>query len=89
MVQACPVVASAAGGLAEIVVDGVTGFLTPPGDAPALAQQIAQILGDPILAGAMGAAGRARAAGCFSMNRCVEDFLTLYARLMAEPATVT
>jgi glycosyltransferase involved in cell wall biosynthesis len=58
-----PVVASAVGGLADLVVDGATGILVPPGDVEALRGAIARLLGDPLLREKMGQAGRARAAG--------------------------
>lgn len=63
-----PVVASRAGGVPEAVEDGVTGILVPPGDPAATAAAVRRLLGDPALAAAMGAAGRARAAG-FSWAR--------------------
>jgi glycosyltransferase involved in cell wall biosynthesis len=53
-----PVVAARCGGIAETVVDGVTGFTVRPGDANALAERVAELLGDPERARAMGAAGR-------------------------------
>jgi glycosyltransferase involved in cell wall biosynthesis len=56
--QACarPVVASALGGLREIIVDGETGALFPPGDAAALAAAAARVLTDPGYAARLGAA---------------------------------
>ena len=56
-----PVVATAVGGVAEIVADGQSGYVTPPGDAVALAQCVQRLLLDPAAAAAMGAAGRALA----------------------------
>jgi type III pantothenate kinase len=55
-----PIVAACSGGLAEIVVDGVTGVLTPPGDAAALCEAMQTLLADPARRQAMGAAGRER-----------------------------
>jgi glycogen synthase len=55
-----PVVASAVGGITDMVVDGETGLLAPPGDAKALSESIAKVLGDPELASSMGLAGRDR-----------------------------
>lgn len=51
-----PVVATAVDGTPEIVRDGETGLLVPPGDAGALAAALARILDDPALAGRMGEA---------------------------------
>jgi glycogen(starch) synthase len=56
-----PVVASSAGGLAEIVMDSETGFLVPPGDDLRLAQRIVQVLLDHGIATRMGLAARERA----------------------------
>ncbi|MEO5680081.1 MAG: glycosyltransferase [Acidimicrobiales bacterium] len=57
-----PVVASAVGGLTTLVDDGVTGFLVETRDAAAFADAAATILGDPLLAAAMGDAAARRAA---------------------------
>ena len=61
MAMGRPVVAARSGGLGEVVVDGCTGLLTPPGDAAGLADALRRLLGDPELARRMGAAGRQRA----------------------------
>lgn len=53
-----PVVASRCGGIAETVVDGVTGYTTEPGDVEALAARVVALLRDPRAARSMGAAGR-------------------------------
>ena len=55
-----PVVASAVGGLPELVEDGVTGRLVPPGDAPALAGALSAVVTDPAAARRLGAAARER-----------------------------
>ncbi len=57
-----PVVASAAGGPAEIITDGENGLLTPYGDIGSLARAIARYLDDRAFASRMGAAARVRAA---------------------------
>ncbi len=56
-----PVVASAVGGLAELVVDGTTGIHVPPGDVPALRNALERIVADAPLRARLGAAGRERA----------------------------
>ena len=63
-----PVVASSAQGLAEIVVDGVTGVLVPPGDPRALADAVARLLDDPAAGEALAAAGRSDAARRFAVE---------------------
>jgi glycosyltransferase involved in cell wall biosynthesis len=64
-----PVVVSAAQGLTEIVTDGETGLLVPPGDAPALAAAVAALLDDPARARALAEAGRASAERQFTPAR--------------------
>lgn len=54
------VVASAVGGQADTVADRVTGRLVPPGDADALSGAVGELLADPALREAYGAAGRRR-----------------------------
>ncbi|MGY1680936.1 glycosyltransferase [Geodermatophilus sp. SYSU D01176] len=55
-----PVVASAVGGVPELVDDGATGLLVPPGDAAALAGALTRLLADPAEADRLGRAGWAR-----------------------------
>jgi glycosyltransferase involved in cell wall biosynthesis len=55
-----PVVASDVGGISDIVADGETGVLVPPGDSPAIAAAILGLLADPDLRDRMGQAGRRR-----------------------------
>lgn len=61
-----PPLASAIGGLREVVADGVTGRLLPPGDADALAQALAEIVGNPDLLAPMARAGHERFTALFS-----------------------
>jgi glycosyltransferase involved in cell wall biosynthesis len=61
MAAGLPVVAARVGGVPEIVLEGTTGLLVPPGDPAPLAAAIRQILADPARARAMGLAGRTRA----------------------------
>ena len=57
-----PVVATAVGGLADAVDDGVTGLLVPPRDTAALHRALERLLGDAALRDRLGKAGRAKAA---------------------------
>lgn len=72
MAAGCPVVASAADGSRELVEDGESGWLTPVGDAAALATAIGAALGDREEARRRGAKARARAAAHFSVEAMVE-----------------
>jgi phosphatidylinositol alpha 1,6-mannosyltransferase len=58
-----PVVAPAAGGPIDLVDDGVTGFLVPPGDPGALAAAVAKLAADPALRAAQGRAARQKVLG--------------------------
>ena len=84
MVAARPVVATAVGGVAEIVRDGVTGFVVPVRDPVALAEPIARLLKDPQSAACMGAAARAYALRAHGPDRMVDDVLELYRTLAAD-----
>jgi len=80
------VVASDAGGLPEVVEDGVTGLVVPRGDATALAQAIGSLLDDPERRRLMGQAGRARALRLFDWDRSAEQFEQLYREVAARTA---
>jgi glycosyltransferase involved in cell wall biosynthesis len=72
------VVASRTGGLAEVVVEGETGFLVPPGDAGALAVALARLAADAALRARLGAAGRARVLAHYTSARMAEGTLSCY-----------
>src|SRR5204863_8419055 len=76
-----PVVATTAGGIPEVVVDGETGFLVPPRDHEAMADAIVRLLKDGGLRNRMGQAGRARAETQFSSDRMVQNTLRVYQTL--------
>jgi len=78
-----PVVATAAPGTTEVVVDGATGVLAPIGDIPLLARGLRDLVRDPRRAQALGAAGRARALADFRADAMVARFADLYERLAA------
>lgn len=73
-----PVVGARAGGIPEIIEDGRTGLLFPPGDAGALATAVARIVGDPEAARAMGRRARERIETLFSIGAMVEGNLDVY-----------
>ncbi len=76
-----PVVATAAPGTTEVVVDGETGLLVPIGDVIVMTRAIRDIVRDPALARRLGEAGRARAETHFGADAMVARFAELYEQL--------
>jgi len=76
-----PVVASAVGGIPELVIDGETGSLVQPRDAEALAQAVSALLDEPDRREGFGAAGARRARDEFSLARQADAYLEWYAEL--------
>ena len=83
MAYARPVVASATGGLLDLVADGETGLLVPPGDASALRAALERLLADRELRRRLGAAGRERARERFSWDAVVVATLAAYEEALA------
>jgi glycosyltransferase involved in cell wall biosynthesis len=84
-----PVVATTAGGIPEVVVDGTTGFLVPPRNHEAMADAIVALLLDESLRGRMAAAGEARVRDRFSAERMVQETLALYERVTVHAHVLT
>src|SRR4051812_28289313 len=78
MAHGRPVVATSVGGLRDLVVDGETGIVVPPGDVDALQSALQRLLGDAGLRRALGAAGRERAAERFSWDRISDATVAAY-----------
>jgi glycosyltransferase involved in cell wall biosynthesis len=78
MASGTPVVASRIGGVAEIVQDGITGFLVTPGDIAELHGRLKQLLRDPRLAARMGAAAREAVLERFTWQAVAERCLAAY-----------
>jgi glycosyltransferase involved in cell wall biosynthesis len=68
-----PVVATRSGGPEEIIADGETGFLVDVDDDRAIAERVSALLDDASLHASIGAAGRARARTCFSLDTTVAE----------------
>jgi glycosyltransferase involved in cell wall biosynthesis len=73
-----PIVATAAGGSGEIVIDGVTGLLVPVEDGGLLAGALGRLVADPDLRDRLGAAAREHIIETFGMDRFVAEFARLY-----------
>ncbi|MBV8259187.1 MAG: glycosyltransferase family 4 protein [Actinobacteria bacterium] len=78
MERARPVIAASIGGLGELVRDGETGLLVPPGEAEPLREAIVRLASDPALARRMGEAGRRRALDRFLQQFCTDRTDLLY-----------
>jgi glycosyltransferase involved in cell wall biosynthesis len=84
MATGIPVVATATGGIVEVVEDGVSGFLVPRGDANALAESIILALSAPGRAEQVSANARRRAAAMFSIDTTVHRTEQIYEELLRE-----
>jgi glycosyltransferase involved in cell wall biosynthesis len=82
LASGCAVVASAVGGIPEIIVDGESGILVAPDDPEALARAIARVLDEPKLRESLAQAGRARAAD-FTVERMGERYESVYGDLLS------
>jgi glycosyltransferase involved in cell wall biosynthesis len=83
MAHGRPVVASAVGGLLDLVVDGETGILVPPGDVAALRAALERLLGDPALRRRLGEAGRVRIAERFAEDAVTRATIAAYEEALA------
>ncbi len=77
-----PVVATSVGGLDEVVLEGSTGYLVPPGDENALAAAITALLRDDKLREKMGSEGRHRVLQCFTTQLMVTKTEHIYESLL-------
>lgn len=82
MAAGLSVVATAVGGLPELVVPGQTGWLVPSGDAPALATAITRLLTEPETRRAFGRAGRKRVEQNFSLPTMVRRYEAMFRHLI-------
>lgn len=78
-----PVVATRIPGMDEVVQDGVTGSLVPPKRPMELARAISKLLNEPDRRNDMGRLGRQRVAQLFSVERMVQGYAELYAKVVA------
>jgi glycosyltransferase involved in cell wall biosynthesis len=80
MASARPVVSTRLAGIPELVVDGQTGILVPPGDSTALAHALEHLLRDPESRLRFGRAGRARIEECFQIAKTVAPLVEMLER---------
>ncbi len=78
MMRGTAVIASETGGLVDIVEQGVTGYLVPPGDVDLMTEKLLELLRNRVKAEAMGEAGRKRAEVRLSVTRQCNEFLNIY-----------
>ncbi len=83
MASEVPVIATKAGGIPEVVDDGVTGYLLPVGAVDDMAERAIEILSNDEIAHRMGAAGRAAAIERFDVKKIVPRYREFYQRVIA------
>jgi len=89
MAAGLPVVASATGGLLDLIENGKTGLLVEPDNAPALAAAIESLVLSPARAATMGAAAREEVTRRYSFDRMVRSFEDLYLSHLEIPRGVS
>ena len=72
-------------GIPELIDDGVDGLLTPPGDAPALAAALGELIADGDLRRRLGAAGEARLRADFAMDQGIEQLMARFMSIVTTP----
>ncbi len=84
MAMEVPVIATTVGGPAEIVTDGVQGYLRPPGEPRAWAQAVAMLVADPELAADMGRRGRERVLEAFTTEQHARVVVDIYRQVVGD-----
>ena len=79
----CPAVVSSGGGGAEAVIDGVTGFVVPPGDVAATARALDAILGDSAARARMSVAAVKLVEDSFAVDRYIDRVVAVYEKAVA------
>jgi glycosyltransferase involved in cell wall biosynthesis len=82
MASARPMVVTSSGGPQEIVENGRTGFLVPPGDPEALAAKVCELLGHPERAATFARMARARVENSFTVQEMINHYEELYERVI-------
>lgn len=84
MAAGCPMVGTAADGIPETIVEGMTGFCVPPADIPQLAEKIISLLTHPEESARMGRQARERVQAHYTVDVVIEKQLELVRALLAE-----
>lgn len=79
-----PVIASGVGGVFTIIRDNETGLVVPPSNSSRLAERMLELLDDPVLARAIGEAGRRLVLGEFGTEKMIQETLALYRDVAGE-----
>lgn len=82
MASGLAIVATSVGCLPDLVLDGETGYVVPPGDSASLAERILLLLNDPALRAAMGEKGRERVLSHYSEHNVALEMESLYRELI-------
>jgi len=82
-----PTVATNVGGVADVVRDGVDGFLVDVGDVDTMAARLAELAADRRLGARLGKAGQERVLGRYAVTRLVDDIDRLYRSLLEETSS--
>ena len=82
MASGIPVIASRAGSVPEVVIDGETGLVVTPGSVDELARSIAAVLDDPLAASRRAELARERVETYYSVDRTTNGYLELFDEVM-------
>lgn len=85
MASGTPIICSRLGGLPEVVLDGVTGYLVEPGNVRELRERMSELLGDRERAARLGRNGRDLVLERFTWRKCAERCLDAYDKLLNKP----
>jgi glycosyltransferase involved in cell wall biosynthesis len=85
MAMARPVIASNVGMVPEVIADGTSGLIVPPGDPDAIAAALTRLLADDSLRASLGERAREHAVAHFSIDNMVEAYLRVFADALARP----
>ncbi|MDZ8050074.1 MAG: glycosyltransferase [Aulosira sp. ZfuVER01] len=89
MAMGLPVISTVHGGIPELVEDGISGFLVPERDIPAMAEKITYLIEHPQMWSKMGKAGRAYVEANYNINKLNDELIQIYQRVSTNNLPVT